>query len=207
MHRNSTIVSTKQERIAVLAKQSPPMAFTSPAYLMDLDWLKEAYRRTRKDGAVGVDGVTAEEYERDLEGNLRRRLDRAKSGTHQVPPQAATEPSPPPVRPRDRTRTELPNRPRAAGAADSTRGGRRLRSGDDPAVLQPLGPPRRDSAGKCSVDAHGGSAAIPFPGNPVKLELSRPSMHAGRDGTSPSDGARVPVEDAAGTAIESRVDE
>ena len=36
------------------------MAFTSLPYLMDIDWLKEAYRRTRKDGAVGVDGVTAE---------------------------------------------------------------------------------------------------------------------------------------------------
>src|SRR5215831_9605565 len=86
MHRNSTIVSTKQERIAALAKQSPQMAFTSLAYLMDLDWLKEAYRRTRKDGAVGVDGVTAEEYERDLEGNLRSLLDRAKSGTYKAPP-------------------------------------------------------------------------------------------------------------------------
>jgi RNA-directed DNA polymerase len=86
MHRNSTTVSTKQERIAELAKQSPQRAFTSLAYLMDLDWLKEAYQRTRKDGAVGVDGVTAEEYERDLEGNLRRLLDRAKSGTYQAPP-------------------------------------------------------------------------------------------------------------------------
>src|SRR5438874_8056155 len=86
MHRNSTIVSTKQERIAELAKQSPQMAFTSLAYLMDMDWLKEAYRRTRKDGAVGVDGVTAEAYERDLEGNLQRLLDRAKSGTYQAPP-------------------------------------------------------------------------------------------------------------------------
>src|SRR5262249_45704518 len=53
---------------------------------MDLDWLKEAYQRTRKDGAVGVDGVTAEDYERDLEGNLQRLLDRAKSGTYQAPP-------------------------------------------------------------------------------------------------------------------------
>ena len=76
MHRNSTNVSTKQERIATLAKQSPEMAFTSLAYLMDIDWLKEAYRRTRKDGAVGVDGVTAEEYEQDLEGNLQSLLDR-----------------------------------------------------------------------------------------------------------------------------------
>src|ERR687885_316148 len=86
MHRNSVTVSTKQERIAELAKQSPQMAFTSLAYLMDIDWLREAYRRTRKDGAAGVDGVTAEEYERDLEGNLRRLLDRAKSGTYQAPP-------------------------------------------------------------------------------------------------------------------------
>lgn len=79
-------VSTKQERIAELAKQSPQMAFTSMAYLMDIDWLKEAYRRTRKDGAVGVDGMTADEYEQDLEGNLQRLLHRAKSGDYQAPP-------------------------------------------------------------------------------------------------------------------------
>ncbi len=69
-----------------MAKQSPQMAFTSLAYLMDIDWLKEAYRRTRKDGAVGVDGVTADEYEQDLEGNLQRLFDRAKSGTYRAPP-------------------------------------------------------------------------------------------------------------------------
>ena len=71
MHRNSSDVSTKQERIAELAKQSSQMAFTSLAYLMDIDWLKEAYRRTRKDSAMGVDGMTADEYEQDLEGNLQ----------------------------------------------------------------------------------------------------------------------------------------
>jgi group II intron reverse transcriptase/maturase len=79
-------VSTKQERIAELAKRSPQMAFTSLAYLIDIDWLKEAYRRTRKDGAVGVDGVTAAEYEQDLEGNLQRLLDRAQSGAYRAPP-------------------------------------------------------------------------------------------------------------------------
>lgn len=86
MHRNSTTVSTKQERIAELARQSPQMAFTSLAHLMDLDWLKDAYRRTRKDGAAGVDGVTAAEYETDLEGNLQRLLDRVKTGTYHAPP-------------------------------------------------------------------------------------------------------------------------
>ena len=86
MHRTSDDVYTKQRRIAYLARQSSEMAFTSLAYLMDIDWLKEAYRRTRKDGAVGVDGVTAAEYEQDLEGNLQRLLDRAKSGTYTAPP-------------------------------------------------------------------------------------------------------------------------
>jgi len=70
----------------MLAEQSPHRAFTSLAYLMDIDWLKEAYRRTRKGGAVGVDGVTADQYEQDLEGNLQRLLDRAKSGTYRAPP-------------------------------------------------------------------------------------------------------------------------
>ena len=86
MHRNSETVSTKQRRIAELANQSPEMAFTSLAYFMDIDWLSEAYRKTRKDGAAGVDGVTAAEYEQDLEGNLQRLLDRAKSGSYQAPP-------------------------------------------------------------------------------------------------------------------------
>jgi len=53
---------------------------------LDLAWLREAYRRTRKDGAAGVDGQTAADYERDLEGNLRSLLERTKSGTYWVPP-------------------------------------------------------------------------------------------------------------------------
>ena len=78
-------VYTKQQRIAELAKQSPEMGFTSLAYFIDIDWLHEAYQRTRKDGAVGVDGQTAVEYEQNLEANLQSLLDRAKSGTYQAP--------------------------------------------------------------------------------------------------------------------------
>jgi group II intron reverse transcriptase/maturase len=86
MHRNSSNVSTKQERIATLAEQSPEMGFTSLAYHMDEEWLREAYRRTRKSGAVGVDGQTAADYEQSLESNLQSLLDRAKSGRYQAPP-------------------------------------------------------------------------------------------------------------------------
>jgi RNA-directed DNA polymerase len=83
---NLDTVSTRQQRIATLAKQSPQMGFTSLAYHIDLDWLREAYRRTRKDGAVGVDGQTATDYEKNLEDNLQSLLDRAKSCTYRAPP-------------------------------------------------------------------------------------------------------------------------
>lgn len=79
-------VSTKQQRIVELAKQAPPMGFTSLAYFMDIDWLRQAYLRTRKDGAVGVDGQTAEGYAAHLEDNLQSLLNRAKSGTYRAPP-------------------------------------------------------------------------------------------------------------------------
>jgi RNA-directed DNA polymerase len=79
-------ISTKQLRIAQLAVKAPKQAFTTLAHHIDLDWLREAYRRTRKDGAVGVDGQTAQEYAVNLEANLRSLLDRAKSGNYQAPP-------------------------------------------------------------------------------------------------------------------------
>ena len=79
-------ISTKRQRIATLARDSPQAAFTTLAHHIDIDWLKEAYRRTRKDGATGVDGQTAAAYAVDLEGNLRSLLDRAKSGRYQAPP-------------------------------------------------------------------------------------------------------------------------
>jgi RNA-directed DNA polymerase len=79
-------VSTKLQRIAELASQSPQMAFTTLNHHIDIELLHEAHRRTRKGGAAGVDGQTAEDYAADLEANLQRLHDRFKSGTYQAPP-------------------------------------------------------------------------------------------------------------------------
>jgi retron-type reverse transcriptase len=79
-------VSTKQRRIAELAKQSPPMAFTSLNHHLDLVWLIEAYQRMRKGGAPGVDGQTTQDYSLSLLDNLTTLLNRAKSGTYRAPP-------------------------------------------------------------------------------------------------------------------------
>ena len=40
----------------------------------------------RRDGATGIDGVTAADYEKDLEANLESLLDRIKSGGYRAPP-------------------------------------------------------------------------------------------------------------------------
>jgi group II intron reverse transcriptase/maturase len=59
---------------------------TSLHHLIDLEWMFEAFRLTRKDGAPGVDGVTADDYEADLEVNLIDLLARIKSGRYVAPP-------------------------------------------------------------------------------------------------------------------------
>jgi len=79
-------VSTRLQRIAELARSAPEMAFTTLHHYIDLELLREAYRRTRKDGAVGVDGQTAETYAATLEENLQSLLNRFKSGTYKAPP-------------------------------------------------------------------------------------------------------------------------
>lgn len=83
---DSAAVSTKTERIVKLARQAPNMVIKTLAHHMDMSWMREAYRRTRKRGAVGVDGQTAEEYGRDLESNLKVLLEQAKSGIYRAPP-------------------------------------------------------------------------------------------------------------------------
>jgi group II intron reverse transcriptase/maturase len=83
---DSEAVSTRTERIAKLAKQMPGAVLKTLAHHIDEAWLREAYRRTRKDGARGVDGQSAEEYSAELERNLHSLLERAKSGAYRAPP-------------------------------------------------------------------------------------------------------------------------
>ncbi len=79
-------VSTKQERIAELARENPAMAFTSLNHYLDAEWLEYAFECTRKDGAVGVDGQTAESYAANLQQNLQSLIERLKSGRYRAPP-------------------------------------------------------------------------------------------------------------------------
>lgn len=83
---SSEDISTKVAKIAELAKKYRSEGLRSLSHHMDINWLKEAHRRTRKDGATGVDGRTMTEYTSNLEENLLKLLDRAKSGLYRAPP-------------------------------------------------------------------------------------------------------------------------
>ena len=79
-------ISTKQAAIAELARKAPQMVLTTLAHHIDVQWLQEAYRRTRTNAAAGVDGVTAEQYEANLMENLESLLDRLHTGRYRVFP-------------------------------------------------------------------------------------------------------------------------
>ena len=78
-------ISTQRIRIAQLAERDPRRVLTSVHHFIDLQWMYEAYTLTRKDGAIGIDGVTAKEYQTNLNGNLQDLLERFKSGRYRAP--------------------------------------------------------------------------------------------------------------------------
>jgi len=77
---------TKWHWIVELARKKPGTVLYSLNHVIDFEWMREAYIRTRKDGATGIDGVTAQDYEANLEANLRGLLERIKSGSYEAPP-------------------------------------------------------------------------------------------------------------------------
>ncbi len=80
------IVYTKQQRIAELAQEDRERALNTLNHYIDLEWMLEAYNRTRKNGAVGIDGQAAADYAENLTENLTDLLNRAKSGSYRAPP-------------------------------------------------------------------------------------------------------------------------
>jgi retron-type reverse transcriptase len=83
---NPANLLTKWHWIVELARKKVGMVLFSLNHVIDFEWMREAYIRTRKDGATGIDGVTAQDYEANLEANLRDLLGRIKSGRYKAPP-------------------------------------------------------------------------------------------------------------------------
>jgi len=66
-------------KVVERAQREPDGRFHSLAHLIDVPCLVRSFHRLRKDAAVGVDGVTKEEYGEALHGNLAGLHERLKS--------------------------------------------------------------------------------------------------------------------------------
>ena len=82
----SPTVSMKLQRLAEQARRYPEMVFNNVFHLIDGDFLREAYRRTRKDRAPGVDKVTAKQYAENLDEHLRDLHERRRANRYVAPP-------------------------------------------------------------------------------------------------------------------------
>lgn len=79
-------VSTRQRHIAQMARKYAASPLTTLSHHMDELWMREAYRRVRRDSAPGVDGQSVADYGTHLEQNLRGLLERAKNGSYRAAP-------------------------------------------------------------------------------------------------------------------------
>src|SRR6266566_4921030 len=77
---------TDIDRIAELAKEDPQRQFFSIAHLITVGELHVAFLGLRKEASAGIDGVTYEEYEKDVDENIRKLHQRLKEGKYQCQP-------------------------------------------------------------------------------------------------------------------------
>lgn len=84
-------METKLARISQLSSENPDMVFTSIGHLIDKEMLKDCHRKMDGDKAVGIDGVTKEEYGRNLEENLEKLVGRLKKKAYKPQPARRVE--------------------------------------------------------------------------------------------------------------------
>ena len=84
-------MGTKLERIAELSKENPNMVFTSIGHLINKELLTDCHRKMDGDKAVGIDGITKEEYGKNLDANLEDLVSRLKRHSYKPKPARRVE--------------------------------------------------------------------------------------------------------------------
>jgi group II intron reverse transcriptase/maturase len=82
---------TKLERITQLSRENPDMVFTSIGHLINVEMLRGCHAKMDGDKAVGIDGITKEDYGRELEKNLEDLVDRMKRKAYHPKPARRVE--------------------------------------------------------------------------------------------------------------------
>lgn len=91
IHGDRNIMGTTLERISQLSRENPDMVFTSIGHLINRELLKECHEKMDGKKAVGIDGVTKEDYGTDLDGNLERLVERLKKKSYRPQPARKVE--------------------------------------------------------------------------------------------------------------------
>lgn len=79
-------LSTRLDRLYETARENPQYQFENIAHLISVELLEWSFQRLRKDAAAGVDGVTPEDYQKNLQSNLADLHKRLKEGRYQAQP-------------------------------------------------------------------------------------------------------------------------
>ena len=79
-------METKLARIAQLSRENPQMAFTSIGHLINVEMLKECHGKMDGTKAVGIDGITKDEYTKHLDENLENLVERLKRKSYKPKP-------------------------------------------------------------------------------------------------------------------------
>lgn len=84
-------METKLERISQLSSANPDMVFTSVGHFINRELLENCHNEMDGDKAVGIDGVTKEEYGKELDRNLDSLMDRIKKKSYKPKPARLVE--------------------------------------------------------------------------------------------------------------------
>lgn len=84
-------MTTKLERISELSKQHPEMKFNSIGHLINIEMLKECHYKMDGRKAVGIDGISKEEYNSNLDNNLKQLVEKIKNKSYRPKPARKVE--------------------------------------------------------------------------------------------------------------------
>lgn len=77
---------TKLERIKLLSSKNQDIKFNNLGHIIDLKMLEEQYKELDSNKAIGIDGITKEDYGKKLKANLLSLLTRIRKGQYQAKP-------------------------------------------------------------------------------------------------------------------------
>ena len=83
---DGTSVLTRLDRITQRAESQPEEVFNNVFSALNYELLWYAFRRLKRGKTPGIDGVTVEDYEENLEANLRDLLERLHRGSYRPQP-------------------------------------------------------------------------------------------------------------------------